>query len=157
LATTVNDKLNLVLLDVRPEADYNLFHLRGARNVQLDQIETILPELLSEPASKTVIMLMSNDEEAATEAWKFLTAEVVTNVYILEGGINQWLQTFAAAEQEIRPTPAPVGVDSLEYTFSAALGARYDASFPDPEEFELEYTPKIKLQMKRSPSGGGCG
>jgi len=28
---------------------------------------------------------------------------------------------------------------------------------PSPHEWELEYTPLIKLERKRSPSGGGCG
>lgn len=28
---------------------------------------------------------------------------------------------------------------------------------PDYHEFELEFTPKIKLELKRAPSGGGCG
>jgi 3-mercaptopyruvate sulfurtransferase SseA len=34
---------------------------------------------------------MSNDEAAATEAWKVLVAESVQNIYILEGGVNNWL------------------------------------------------------------------
>lgn len=157
LATMTNDTLNPILLDVRSEADYNLFHIRGARNIQLDQLNTIIPELLGEAASNTVVMVMSNDEAGAIEAWKQLTAESVTNVYILEGGLNNWLKTFAGKDPGITPTPTPGGDDSLEYTFPAALGARYDASFPHPEDFNLEYTPKIKLEIKRSPSGGGCG
>jgi hypothetical protein len=33
-------------------------------------------------------MVMSNDEQDATEVWKMLTAQAVPNVYILSGGIN---------------------------------------------------------------------
>ena len=117
----------------------------------------MFPELLREPASNTVYVVMSNDETAATEAWKVLTAESVSNVYILEGGINNWIKTFAAADPNITPTPVPPGADRLAYNFTAALGGRYDASNPNPHEYELEYTPKIKLELKRSPSGGGCG
>jgi rhodanese-related sulfurtransferase len=157
LATMANDTLNPVMLDLRLESDYNLFHIDNARNVQLDNLPATVPELLSEQAANTVIILMSNDETAATEAWKILTAESVMNVYILEGGVNHWISTFAAADPQITPTPAPLGADALRYTFSAALGDRYDASFPNPHEWELEYTPKIKLELKRSPSGGGCG
>jgi hypothetical protein len=157
LATMANDNLKVIMLDVRPEADYNLFHLRGARNIPQNQVKTIIPELLSEPAANTVYVVMSNDEIAATEAWKILTAESVSNVYILEGGINHWIKIFASEDPQITPTPAPPGNDRLAYRFSAALGGRYDASFPNPHEYELEYTPKIKLQLKRSPSGGGCG
>jgi hypothetical protein len=84
-------------------------------------------------------------------------AEGVANVYILEGGVNNWLSIFAAEEAEIRPTPTPPGNDQLHYSFAAALGARYKAAAPSPHEWELEYTPKIKLQLKRDKSGGGCG
>lgn len=157
LETMTNNTLNPVLLDLRYEQDYNLFHLSRSRNVQLDDLDSILPELLSEPPANTVILLMSNDEVAATQAWKILTAESVANVYILEGGINHWIDTFAAGDPQITPTPSPVGDDTLNYTFNAALGARYDASYPNPHDWELEYTPKIKLELKRSPSGGGCG
>jgi hypothetical protein len=157
LASVADDNLNMILLDVRSEADYNLFHIHGARNVQVDQVKTIIPELLGEPAGNTVYVVMSNDEIAATAAWKVLVAESVANVYILEGGINNWIRTFAVADPNITPTPAAPSNDHLAYYFTAALGGRYDASNPNPLEYKLEYTPKIKLQLKRSPSGGGCG
>lgn len=39
----------------------------------------------------------------------------------------------------------------------AGLGARYEAAYPNPHEWELDYTPRIKLQIQRDKSGGGCG
>jgi rhodanese-related sulfurtransferase len=157
LASMANDTLNTILLDVRSEADYNLFHIHGARNVQPGKVKALIPELLREPPANTIYVVMSNDEQAATEAWKILVAESVSNVYILEGGVNNWLNTFAVADPTITPTPNPPGDDRLAFNFAAALGGRFDASNPDPNMYKLEYTPKIKLQLKRSPSGGGCG
>ena len=157
LASMADDRLRVIMLDVRPESDYNLFHIQGAQQFSLDGLLPLTRELLAHTAVNTVVVVMSNDEIAATQAWKILVAESVPNVYILEGGINNWLKIFAVAEQEIAPTPTPPGQDRLIYTFPAALGARYEAAFPNPHEWELEYTPKIKLQMKRDKSGGGCG
>jgi hypothetical protein len=37
------------------------------------------------------------------------------------------------------------------------MGSRYAAAEPDPEAQELEYTPKIKMEVKRAPTSGGCG
>ncbi len=157
-ASLYDDRLNLILLDVRSERDYNLFHLRGARHVPREQVASIAPELLLEPAENTVFLVMSNDEAAATEAWKILVAESVPNVYILEGGINHWLAIFGQDEPGIRPAGLSGGGDNLRYLFPAALGDRYHAADPGPQgEIELQYTPKIKLQRKRGPSGGGCG
>ena len=157
LASIANDTLNMVLLDVRSEADYNIFHIIGARNVQPGKVKTIVKELLREPAANTVYVVMSNDESAATEVWKVLVAEGLPNVYILEGGINNWIRNFAGMEKDISPIAAPPGNDRLAFTFSAALGSRFEASNPDPLIYTPEYTPKIKIQLPSGPTGGGCG
>ena len=157
LATMADDRLKPVLLDVRPESEYNLFHIEGARRVDQAELLPLAQELLAQYAPNTVYVVMSNDEASATQAWKVLTAESVPNVYILEGGINNWLATFAGEENEIVRTAATIGQDQLCFSFPAALGARYESAFPNPHEWELEYTPKVKLALKRDKSGGGCG
>jgi hypothetical protein len=151
-----DDALKVVLLDVREEADYNLFHIAQARRVTLDTLPDIIPELLLEP-SNTLFVTMSNDETAATEAWKVLIAESVPNAYILDGGINGWLDTFAEADPALPRPIASTEDDRLRYEFALALGAKSPAAMPDPHQFALEYTPKIQLKLKRGPSGGGCG
>lgn len=155
LHTMHDHMLNLVMLDLRSEADYNLFHLEDALNVSLEELPAMIPDLLLEPPA-SVIILMSNDETRATEAWKLLVAESVPTVYILEGGINRWIAIFAAEDARIRPGGSPAE-DALHYDFSAALGDAYPASWPDPEHYPLEFSTKIKLQLKRGPMGGGCG
>ncbi|MBN2502704.1 MAG: YeeE/YedE family protein [Anaerolineales bacterium] len=155
LATREDSKLKLVMLDVRSEADYNVFHLLDAEHVPLDQVLDRVPDMLLEPAN-TVFVVMSNDEAAATEAWKLLVAEAVPNVYILEGGINNWLATFDH-DGEGMATTAATGDDQLAYVFDSAVGSRHEAAYPNAEHFELEFTPKIKLELKRGPAGGGCG
>lgn len=155
-----NQAMNPVYLDVRSEADYNLYHIEGAVNVPLEQIEEVIPVLLTEPPANTVYVLMSNDEPAAVNAWKTLVASAVPNVYILEGGINNWIAFFGAEDEtlkDIQPAlnPAP---DQLAYVFPAALGNRYESCDPSPIEYEeLEFEAKIQLQLKRDKSGGGCG
>lgn len=148
-------ELNSILIDVRPEADYNLFHLADARHVPLSEVEDVIPSLHLEPPS-TVFVMMSNDEAAATEAWKILVAESVPNVYILGGGINGWLEIFAQEDPRIQPIET-AGQDELRFTFEAALGGAFPASDPDPHEHEFDFEPKIKLEKKRGPTGGGCG
>ena len=157
LASLGDDRLNLILLDVRSEADYNLFHIHGAQNVPLDRISSLVPGLLAEPSSNTVVVVLSNDEAAAAEAWKILVAEAVPNVYILEGGLNNWISIFGKDETGIHAMSASPGDDRLKYIFDAALGDRYEAADPSPHEWDLEYTPKSKLERKRGPGGGGCG
>ncbi len=156
--TIYDQNLNLVMLDVRSEADYNLFHVRGAQNVPLAEIKSLVPSLLAQSATNTVYVVMSNNEQDATAAWKILVAESIPNVYILEGGVNNWIKFFEADDPNIRPLRDYPASDRPAYLFPAALGDRYLCSDPNPIEFEnLQFTPKIKLQLKRDKSGGGCG
>lgn len=156
LASLKDPKIKVRLLDVRSEADYNLFHILDAQRVAPEDLLALTPELIAEPEN-TVFVVMSNDETAATEAWKLLVAESVPNVYILEGGVNNWLATFT--KETFGPEYVAVDGrdDQLRYAFTAALGARHAAANPDPHLFDLTYVPKIQLQLKRAPGSGGCG
>lgn len=150
-------KLNLMMIDVRSEADYNLFHILDAEHIPLDEIPTHIDEFIAQPAN-TVFVVMSNDETAATEAWKIMVSEAVPNVYILSGGINNWLDTFRTEfEEDYCAGEIDAGDDELKYNFTAALGAGCPAAYPDQDHYDLEYEPKIRLERKRAPVGGGCG
>jgi rhodanese-related sulfurtransferase len=159
LASLGNDKLNVIMFDVRSEADYNLFHIHGAANIPIQNILGMVPDLLtqSQASTSTVVVLMSNDESAATQAWQVLVAEAIPNVYILEGGINHWISVFGKDDPTIHLIPSATSNDKLRYSFEAALGDRYPAADPLPYEWSLEYTPKIQLLNRRGISGGGCG
>ncbi|NDJ52178.1 MAG: YeeE/YedE family protein [Chloroflexi bacterium] len=149
--------INIIMLDVRDEVDYNLFHITDAQHVGQNELAEMVPVLHLEPTN-TVFVVMSNDEVRATEAWRFLIAESVPNVYILEGGVNRWIATFANEEfLTTVATPTPSANDALAYSFGAALGARHPVAYPDPHVFELEYDKKIELEIKRGPTSGGCG
>jgi rhodanese-related sulfurtransferase len=147
-----NKLVNLVMLDVRDEADYNLFHIKDAERVPLDQIEGMATDLKAAPDG-TVVVLMSNDETGATEAWKTLVAKEVPNVYLLEGGINNFIGTCC----EVPFEPIPGGDEMLRYNITAALGANHPTSTLREHGKDIEYTPKVKLQKKAPTGGGGCG
>jgi rhodanese-related sulfurtransferase len=157
LLSLMDDRqLKAVILDVRSESDYNQFHIQDARHVPLAEIPALITELHFEPAN-AIFVLVSNDETAATEAWKILVAESVPNAYILAGGINNWLDTFTDDVFKQEHALARQSDDVLRYAFPAALGARYPAAEPNPKAFSLIFTPKVELEEKRAPTSGGCG
>ena len=146
--------VNLVMLDVRNERDYNQFHLRAAQQVDptLDAVETAAPDLTG-LHPRSVIVTMSNDERDATEAWKTLTANNVINAYILEGGINEWLEIFGE-DAEPKPTAYP---DQSAFVFASALGGRCVGSDPGSDDLELVFEPKVVIAGPAAIVGGGCG
>jgi rhodanese-related sulfurtransferase len=156
LGLIYDTRIKAVLLDVRDERYYNQFHIQGARHLPADQVVAAARELMLEPAN-TVFVTMSNDETAATEAWKQLKAESLHNVYILAGGVNNWIRTFSDeefADQRLLPDRAN---DAPAYRFDTAIGSRHPAAEPNPSLHEFEFEPKVKLELKRAAEGGGCG
>jgi len=151
-----DSKIKIVPLDVREERYFNQFHLRGAVHVPLDQVQTKARELQFEPAN-TVFVAISNDETAATEAWKILKAESLPNIYILEGGINAWLKSYAGDSLGDEDRVYNRQEDQLAYKFNAATGSRHPAAEPSADHLDLEYEPKVILELKRAPTSGGCG
>jgi len=149
-------KVKVIPLDVREERYYNQFHLRGAVQLPLERVQAKARELHFEPAN-TVFVIMSNDEAAATEAWKILRAESVPNIYILEGGINAWLKTYAGDSLDDSDRVSVRQEEQLAYRFKAATGDRHPAAEPAADLLDLNFEPKIILELKRAPTSGGCG
>ena len=87
--------LSVRILEVREERDWNLFHLRGSRRVDPGAAidPKLVKELLAAP-DNAITFLVSNGEPAATDAWKRLRAQSVLNLYIVDGGINHWLDLY---------------------------------------------------------------
>ena len=157
-ASIYDHSLKVVMLDVRSEVDYNLYHIRGAEHVTFDELAAYSKDLIAHYQPNRVIVLMSNGETDATRAWKVLAAGGVKNVYILEGGINNWIAFFGQDDPAIQPASLSGTDETLKYIFPVALGDQYASCDPDPQKYEeLEYEPKIQLELRRDKSGGGCG
>ncbi|MDJ0739962.1 MAG: rhodanese-like domain-containing protein [Gammaproteobacteria bacterium] len=148
-----NNYIDLRLIDVRTESDWNRFHLWGALHAPLHALAQHTGSLSDLP-DNGVIVFVSNDETAATLAWKRTMATAMQpNAYILAGGINRWLNEFASPPGESEPGP-----DGTLRAYSGwALGARHPAALPDLHATEdRTLQPKVRLQ-KRVVRKGGCG
>ena len=146
------DTVRLVVLDVRPEADWNVFHLADARHLPLDRFEGAR-KLLAGFGGDTVVVAVSNGERAAKEAWKLLVAAGVPNAYYLKGGLNAWLEQFGHGLERVEAKDE----EQLAFRFPAAVGANHPAANPELHHGrKLTYKPKVKLR-KRMKVAGGCG
>jgi len=147
-----NNQVVLRKLDVRDEADYNLFHLVDATLVKPGRLEDGLVKGLPSDAIKVV---MSNGEEPANDVAKELMARGVRNVYILAGGLNKWLETYGSGTVRRTTSTDP---NSLQFEFPAALGAHYGVSNPDRWTTpQLAFTPKVTFDRPVIKVKGGCG
>jgi hypothetical protein len=83
-------------------------------------------------------------------------------VYILSGGINNWLDTFSIEHNIARRITGNENIpaETLKYEFSRTVG---ETVYPaNPRERESEFLPdskfnrKVKIERKKTISGG-CG
>jgi len=96
----------------------------------------------------------------STRAWQHLMTIAKPNAYILEGGINHWLNIYGVSDEEVGDHGAAslaIQDESLRHPFKMALGSRHAAALPDEHHApKREYTPKVKL-LKKVAKAGGCG
>jgi rhodanese-related sulfurtransferase len=173
-----NTALVVSVLDLRDERDYNLFHIAGSKRLSVASLQhpAAIKPLLAD-ADNVIHFLVSNSDELSAGAWKLLKAQGVLNLYVIDGGINRWLDVFtpAACIAEKRSHAVPASGDTLNYRFLLAVGDRIPQAHPDYSGKDpvpscavtastdrhmtpvpSDYIKKVKLQ-KKSTSKGGCG
>lgn len=156
--------LKVQVLDLRDEHDFNLFHVGGA--VRLDPASLAGPAsvrgLLDQPAS-TVTFLAANGEGAALEAWKALKALGVQNLYVIEGGMNRWLELYPVEGCVASPAEgAAAGAegDRLGWRFAFATGSSLPSAWPElpsSREFRVPCTAPVSTGEAHAGGHGGHG
>jgi rhodanese-related sulfurtransferase len=168
------------IVDLRTEHDFNLFHVGGARRADPAALEEAdeLRRLRDRPAT-SVLFLVSNDGERALTTWKRLTGLGVGNVYVVDGGVNRWLELFPAPSC-VAERVASTGPEALAWRFGYSTGASLPSAWPElpasrafrapceePISHEASgghgvawpayaYTKRVRLQAKTAVKGG-CG
>jgi rhodanese-related sulfurtransferase len=175
--------VKVVILDLRDETEFNLFHIGESRRVSLSELESParLKTLLDQPPS-TVTFLIGNGEAAAFTAWKHLIAQGVPNLYVIDGGMNRWLERYPVDACVAERVGAADGRDGQAWRFLYATGSSQPAAWPElpssrsfrspcaAQEAEVHagaqhaarswpayaYTKRVKLKSKAAVKGG-CG
>ncbi len=173
--------VQVAILDLRDERDFSLFHVGGARRATIAELESPdrLKLLLDQPRT-TVTFLVGNGEPEALSAWRRLTALGVPNLYVIEGGMNRWLERYPVDACVAERVGKADGKDEPAWRFLYATGASQPASWPEVEASRAfrspcaepaqadhgghharawpaaTYTKRVKLKSKAAVKGG-CG
>ncbi len=86
------DSSQIVVLDVRPAADYRGTegHIAGSLSAPFDSIERQLPELL--PYQNQTLLVYGDSSTDGAVASKLLTVAGFRNVVHIAGGIKGWIE-----------------------------------------------------------------
>jgi len=154
----INEDPTLLLIDTRKTEDSEKFSLPNAINIPISQIfdEELNPYLDQDIYD---VILFSNDNFVADEAWLIGNRMGYQRLYVLEGGLNTWFQTI------IKPTfpKETMSRDAYElHAFRIAAG-KYFGVANDTLEVEAKIkkpkAPKkvvTKPKKKKKMPEGGC-
>ena len=138
--TNNESSIKLITYDLRPEKEFQAFHLSGSENVKPEDFlnpEFVAP--LAQLPPQGVVVLIADDDAVSVKAWQYLKVQGVVNLYILENGLHNWNSIFAGKSVE---------------------GKEINLAAPSAEVLKLfpkdGYIQKIKIGTKKH-AGGLCG
>lgn len=142
----------LLLVDVRDMYDYLDYSLPNAHSIPLEEILSYnWVDSLAFENSK--IILFSNSDIRADQAWQLMKREGFENIHVMEGGLNRWFETIIQPKRP--PETAPTEeIDLYEFRKGASI---YFTGGAAPIEQDLDAEPVIvRKKSKTQVVEGGC-
>lgn len=150
----INQDPALLLIDTRPEKEFNEFSLPNAVNIELkDFFDKALNGYLNQDIYDVV--LFSNDNFYADEVWMLGNRLGYKNLFVLKGGLNEWFNTIIDPKYPDETMPR----EAFElYDFRKAAGMYFGVG-KTINQTEEKPKPKKKVvtvpkNKKRIPEGG---
>jgi rhodanese-related sulfurtransferase len=144
----------LMLIDVRPTKEFNVFSIPGSINIPLDSLlSASAQEILNQKEMDKVFY--SNADVTSDQAWIICKRMGMPRIYVMQGGVNKWFNTIVKAEKPAETAPT----ESMDlYHFRVAANQYFFGNS------EKAVTPKVTdkkkvVVVKKTPgaaSGGGC-
>lgn len=141
---------SLLLIDVRPADDFSEFSLPGSLNVPIDSITTdYANDVLS--MGNLIKIFISDDDIKADQVWVLATRQGYQNIYVMKGGLNNWIRTIINPESPDELAP-PDEFELYEFRISAS---NYFTGDNNNMENPKKHV-KVKRQKKQNIVQGGC-
>ena len=150
----INKDPSLQLIDVRSVAEFEKFSLPGAINIPL---ENLLSEDYEDYIDQDVKLnvFYSNGSTSANEAWMITRQLGYENNYVLQGGLNFWVETIMNPE---KPTETSPSEELAKYDFRKGAGAALGGAAVSTANNSKTTAPKPPLvkRKKKKKVQGGC-
>jgi rhodanese-related sulfurtransferase len=147
---------SIQMIDVRNPREFDMFSLPGAINIPLQDILSENNFDLLNQGTKMNIFY-SNGSTEANEAWMLTRQLGYQNNYVLQGGLNYWMETIL---NPVKPGSISSNDDIARYDFrkaaSMALGGG-DVSAASAASVTSTAVPKpgvVPVKKKKKASGG---
>lgn len=149
----INEDPSIMLVDVRSPDQSVAFTLPGAVSIPIDEILlSDWEDYLNQEGMEVV--LFSNGDVLADQAWILCTRKGYNNLFVLEGGLNAWFNDI------MQPKP-PAETDPSEafdlYAFRKGARIHFSGGSLDMDtEVTSEEPVKVVKRKKKTITEGGC-
>ncbi len=146
----INKNPYLLLIDIRPQEKYKEFHLPGAINIPIDSFltETWKP-YLNQIAMNNIFY--SNGTSLADAAWMICRRQNFNNNYVLEGGLNAWVETVLKPEKPVTDNPSE---EFNKYQQQKGASIFFGGGDAGAESNITAPVPKVQVKKKKKVQGG---
>lgn len=149
----INGDPSIQLIDVRTPEEYEQFSLGNAINISLsDILSDEWVDYLDQGIKMNI--LYSNGSTKAHEAWMILRQLGYENNYVLQGGLNYWVETILNPE-----TPKSTDPDDeiAKYDFRKGASQYFGGAVSTEQStstVKAKKPPIIRKKTKKAPEGG---
>ncbi len=98
------------IIDIRNLDDYKKYHIPGSVSIPIETL--FAPETHDILDSEKTIILVSNGNTQAGQAWLLLRPRGYEDLFVLHGGMNHWVNVFSNP-----PKPDDGAIDDEMFTF----------------------------------------
>ena len=153
----INQDPSYLLIDVRDEVSFDEYTLPYAINIPLEKLFDEDSEAYLNQDEFDVI-LFSNDNFQANQAWLLCNRLEYKNLRVLDGGMNTWFNTIINPSKPKENMPA----EAFElYTFRKAASMYFGVAYPEQVKVTQvkKVIPKKVIAVKKKkklPTEGGC-
>lgn len=150
----INEDPSFLLVDVRGQDEYEKFHLPGAINIPAtDILAEEWVDYLNQDFRNNIFY--SNSTVKANEAWMITVQLGYENNYVLQGGLNYWVETIMNPEAPAMTSP---NEEIAKYNFRKGAGMELGGGAAAAQSADKPVTslPKIAPRPKKKRTEGGC-
>lgn len=153
----IDNTQNYKLIDVRPATEYKIFSLPGAISMPIDKftdessIKSLNPD--NEKAGMKKI-LYSNGNIASDKVWMIMKREGYDNFYVLDGGLNKFVETFFMNTDTIMPKKVKLASVQKDYDKRFKVEAKKYFSGMKKKVTKSADAPAPVVKVARA--SGGC-
>jgi len=143
-----------MLIDVRSAEEFQQGFINNAVNIPL--VELMNFDTIENLDTDKMLILYSNGVSYASQAWVVLHSAGISDVVILEGGLNYWNKVILNPQ---KPTPYASNDEILVYKAKAAIATSLGGGALEVQDGDAQTVkPKlfIKKKRKNKKADGGC-